>query len=194
MSLPLFLRRLGYRCEARVSLPVLNPATLLAAHFDYYELLPVHNNLASALDALTFSDQPVFHFINAGETHYPYTLAHETTEDLPKLAGVHGTWCSLDEFLARSACSPIRTPSNLQFNARALRPLWEKQVHCVEHLDGVIGRAVRRMPKDTWLIVTSDHGELFGEDGWFGHGPVRHEKVFEVFLVEGLNPSSSTAP
>ena len=40
------------------------------------------------------------------------------------------------------------------------------------------------VPKDTWVTITSDHGELFGEDGYFGHGPIQHEKVFEVFFVE----------
>ena len=36
--------------------------------------------------------------------------------------------------------------------------------------------------------MTSDHGELFGEGGYFGHGPIAHEKVFEVPFVEGLRP------
>jgi glucan phosphoethanolaminetransferase (alkaline phosphatase superfamily) len=36
--------------------------------------------------------------------------------------------------------------------------------------------------------VTSDHGELFGEDGYFGHGPINHEKVLEVPFVEGMVP------
>ena len=27
--------------------------------------------------------------------------------------------------------------------------------------------------------------ELFGEAGYFGHGPIMHEKVFEVPFVEG---------
>jgi len=36
--------------------------------------------------------------------------------------------------------------------------------------------------------VTSDHGELFGEDRFFGHGPVCHEKVLEVPFVEGVVP------
>jgi hypothetical protein len=35
------------------------------------------------------------------------------------------------------------------------------------------------------IIVTADHGELFGEDGYFGHGPIQHEKVWEVPFVEG---------
>jgi arylsulfatase A-like enzyme len=40
-------------------------------------------------------------------------------------------------------------------------------------------------PKNTWITITADHGELFGEAGYFGHGPVQHEKVFEVPFVEG---------
>ena len=38
----------------------------------------------------------------------------------------------------------------------------------------------------TVVIVTSDHGELFGEDGYFGHRPIAHEKVLEVPFLEGL--------
>jgi arylsulfatase A-like enzyme len=41
------------------------------------------------------------------------------------------------------------------------------------------------LPKDTWVIVTADHGELFGEAGYFGHGPIMHEKCFEVPFLEG---------
>ena len=33
--------------------------------------------------------------------------------------------------------------------------------------------------------ITADHGELFGESGFFGHGPIMHKKVFEVPLIEG---------
>ena len=44
------------------------------------------------------------------------------------------------------------------------------------------------VPPDTWIVVTSDHGELFGEDGYFGHGPIMHRKVFEVPFVEGIRP------
>ena len=32
---------------------------------------------------------------------------------------------------------------------------------------------------------TADHGELFGEAGYFGHGPIMHEKCFEVPFLEG---------
>ena len=37
-----------------------------------------------------------------------------------------------------------------------------------------------------WLVLTSYHGELFGEEDYFGHGPVAHEKLLEVPFLEGL--------
>ena len=41
----------------------------------------------------------------------------------------------------------------------------------------------------SWIDVVPgwvpDHGELFGEDGYFGHGPIAHDKVLEVPFVEG---------
>ncbi|RXD05717.1 metalloenzyme [Sphingomonas sp. UV9] len=182
LSLPGFLARKGYRCEARVSMPVLNPATLLASGFDHYELLPAHNDIGAALDALHFDDRPVFHFINTGETHYPYLLPGETDDDLPLIPGVHGVWRTMDLFHSGGhAAEPPLDP-------KLLRPLWHKQVRCIENVDARLGEALTRIPRDTWVIVTSDHGELFGEDGWLGHGPVVHPKVLEVFLVEGLNP------
>jgi arylsulfatase A-like enzyme len=58
----------------------------------------------------------------------------------------------------------------------------------VSYLDGVVEKLLDLVPSNTWVIVTSDHGELFGEEQYFGHGPVMHEKVFEVPFVEGLRP------
>jgi arylsulfatase A-like enzyme len=56
----------------------------------------------------------------------------------------------------------------------------------LEYLDGVLERLLSKLPPNTWLVVTSDHGELFGEEGYFGHGPIAHDKVLEVPFVEGL--------
>ena len=58
----------------------------------------------------------------------------------------------------------------------------------MEHLDAVVGRFLERCPKNTYFLIMSDHGELFGEEGYFGHGPIFHEKVFEVFFLEGMRP------
>jgi hypothetical protein len=187
LSLPLFLKQLGYRTEAYVSMPVLNPKTLIAHHFDVFELMPTHNDLRGIIRRLNFDGAPRFIFINTGETHYPYALPGENEAGLPYIPGLHGVWRDLDDFLQRpldeSGVNPIGN-----FDTERLRPLWEKQVHCIEYLDGAMKEMIDRAPSETWFMVTSDHGELFGEGGFFGHGPVAHEKVFEVFFVEGLSP------
>jgi arylsulfatase A-like enzyme len=52
-------------------------------------------------------------------------------------------------------------------------------------LDKVFEELWDLVPKNTWVVVTADHGELFGEGGYFGHGPIMHEKCFEVPFLEG---------
>jgi len=50
--LPTFLRNtLGYRTEARVSMPVLNPHTAINRDFDHFELMPSHNDTMRFLAA-----------------------------------------------------------------------------------------------------------------------------------------------
>ena len=178
--MPSFLRdRLGYSCHAMVSMPVLNPATVLNRGFDSYELMPQHNDLSAMIDKLSFDgDQPRFYLLNTGETHYPYALPHEDPTTWPRVSGVHGV-------LKRMADAP---QEDWSWSTDELKALHDRQVDAVRYLDGVFTRLYDKVPDDTWLIVTSDHGELFGEDGYFGHGPVMHEKVLEVPFVEGRVP------
>ncbi|MDZ7723799.1 MAG: sulfatase-like hydrolase/transferase [candidate division KSB1 bacterium] len=70
----------------------------------------------------------------------------------------------------------------IRINSTRLR---ERQIRAVEYLDTVLERLFNSVPVNTYITVTSDHGELFGEQGYFGHGPIMHDKVFEVPFVEG---------
>ena len=74
------------------------------------------------------------------------------------------------------------------FDSNSMRTLHDRQVEAVRYLDGVFARLFELLPGNTWMIVTSDHGELFGEARFFGHGPIMHEKVLEVPFVEGVVP------
>ena len=189
LSLPYFLKQQGYHCEGWVSLPVLNPMTNLSAHFDKYELAPSHNDLSRIFAELNFrDDQPSFFFINTGETHYPYLLPGETADDLPHISGVHGVFKHLDDFLKNPSEFLTDRKEDEFFTPEQFKAFREKQIVCVEHLDRVLGEFMERCPKNTWFMVMSDHGELFGEEGYFGHGPIFHEKVFEVFYLEGKLP------
>ena len=182
LSLAAFLRQHGYRTNALVSLPVLNQATFLNRHFDRYELMESHNDFSAMIDALRFdSSAPSFYMLNVGETHYPYTLAGEKAENLPIIHGVHGVFKHMDDKSDEEAGEQFED----FFTPERLAALKDKQRTNVEHLDALFEKLYQVVPPDTYFMVTSDHGELFGEDGFFGHGPIVHEKVFEVFYTEG---------
>jgi hypothetical protein len=185
--LPTYLRNeLDYRTHAMVSMPVLNRHTPVNRDFDSYELMPTHNDMAAMLPKLSFDeDRPTFYLLNVGETHYPYALPDEDPERWPRISGVHGVFKRLDE---RSEDQPHPAEPREFFDRERLKELRDRQVRAVEYLDGVMSRLFDLLPDDTWVVVTSDHGELFGEDHYFGHGPIAHEKVLEVPFVEGMVP------
>jgi len=185
LYLPPFLRdTLGYHTGAMVSLPVLNSATPVNRGFDSWRLMPKHNDMSAMLDLMVFPPgKPSFYLLNVGETHYPYALPDEPEDEWPRISGVHGVFKHLDDHVAGGKPAEGGGPSF--FSEGELARLRERQIRAVGYLDGVFARMCESLPAGTWVTVTSDHGELFGEDGYFGHGPVFHEKVFEVPFVEG---------
>jgi hypothetical protein len=184
LYLPVFLQQtLGYRTHAMVSLPVLNPKTVLNQGFDSYKLMDKHNDMRAMVRQLKFSaDQPSFYLLNVGETHYPYALPDEPEEQWPRISGVHGVFKHLD---AQVVGGKLRKSKEKFFDREKMEALRERQVRAVRHLDRVVEELFDVVPKNTYITITADHGELFGEEGYFGHGPIYHEKVWEVPFVEG---------
>ena len=181
---PLFLRdKMGYRTHARVSLPVLNPRTILNQGFDTFRLMSKHNDMRAMLKEMTFpEDRPSFYLLNVGETHYPYALPDEPPEDWPRISGVHGVFKHLDDHVVGGK---LKKSKQKFFDDKKMKQLQRRQVGAVKYLDRVIEELFDTVPKNTYITITSDHGELFGEEGYFGHGPIQHEKVLEVPFVEG---------
>ena len=186
LYLPTFLRRkLGYRTHALVSLPVLNPTVPLNRDFDSFTLMPTHNDMAAMLERLSFDpERPTFHLLNVGETHYPFALPGEDPSTWPRISGVHGVFEHLDQQMVGGQLA--KEEGRLRdFDQAQLDRLRARQVEAVRYLDGVFEHLFDLLPAHTYITITADHGELFGEDGYFGHGPIQHDKVFEVPLVEG---------
>jgi len=184
--IPTFLRRvMGYTTHARVSLPVLNSRTPINVDFDSFQLMEKHNDMAAMLDTLKFSDdRPAFYLLNVGETHYPYALPHEDPSTWPRISGVHGVFKNLDaEVVEGRLISADNAPKFLHHER--LDELRERQVNAVRYLDTVFEKLYDMVPKNTWVLVTADHGELFGEAGYFGHGTIHHPLVYEVPFLEG---------
>ncbi len=184
LYLPSFLKEtLGYRTHAMVSLPVLNPRTPINQGFDTFKLMEKHNDMRAMLKEMRFSaDQPSFYLLNVGETHYPYALPDEPPDEWPRISGVHGVFKHLDDHIVGGK---LRKTKEKFFDQTKLDMLRKRQIQAVRYLDKVVEELFDLVPKNTYITVSSDHGELFGEEGYFGHGPVQHDKVFEVPFVEG---------
>jgi hypothetical protein len=185
--LPEFLRgTLGYTTHARVSLPVMNPKTGINRSFDSFQLMDKHNDMRSMLPTLKFeSGRPAFYMLNVGETHYPYAKPDEDSSMWPRISGVNGVFKKLEQSLDAEG-KAIPDPELKDFFDQAkLDQLRARQIDTVRYLDGVFSELFDLVPKNTWIVVTADHGELFGEGGYFGHGPIMHDKCFEVPFLEG---------
>jgi hypothetical protein len=187
LSLPGMLKSHGYRTVARVSMPVLNPYTILNNAFDDYRLMSNHNDFAGMVADMSFTrGQPTFYFCNLGETHYPYMLDDAS---LPHISGLHGVAKSLASGGDAGGKVKGSDVAAAEFvTDETMRSLHQQQIRCVEYLDGLLGALFDKAPSDTWFMIMGDHGEAFGEGGYFGHGPVMHEKVFEIPFVEGMRP------
>ena len=184
LYLPAFLKEsLGYRTHAMVSLPVLNPRTVLNNGFDSYQLMEKHNDMRAMLKQMQFSrEHPSFYLLNVGETHYPYALPDEPPDQWPRISGVHGVFKHLDDEVVGGK---LLVRKEKFFDNKKLATLKQRQIQAVKYLDGVVEELFDLAPKNTYITITADHGELFGEGGYFGHGPVQHDKVFQVPFVEG---------
>ena len=183
--LPQFLRnQLGYSTHARVSLPVLNPKTGINRDFDTFQLMDSHNDMRAMIPTLKFDDaRPSFTLMNVGETHYPYAKPDEDSSMWPRISGVNGVFKKMNDQIDPD--NPDFKEEFQFFDQDKLDQLRERQIDTVRYLDGVFEELYDTVPKNTWIIVTADHGELFGEAGYFGHGPIMHEKCFEVPFLEG---------
>jgi len=181
---PIFLKEvLGYSTHAMVSLPVLNPKTILNSGFDSFTLMEKHNDMRAMLQRMSFSEErPSFYLMNVGETHYPYALPDEPAELWPRISGVHGVFKHLDDHVVGGA---LVDGGEKFFDNLKLQELRARQIEAVKYLDQVVEELFDLLPANTYVTITSDHGELFGEDGYFGHGPIQHEKVLEVPFLEG---------
>lgn len=107
------------------------------------------------------SSAPFFAFMNIGETHDPYEYGKPITPSLVSRARMRAF--KDDGFLLED------------FN---------KQVSAIEFVDSALEPLLNKLGEDsnkTLVILCSDHGDCFGEDGYYGHG-FYHPKVMEVPL------------
>lgn len=114
-----------------------------------------------------------FGFINFGETHAPFNYV-----------GKIGS-CPVD-VRARLIQWP---PKQISDAVGIHNEGFSHQVEAAEFLDNLLPRLFSYLPSNTIVILCADHGECFGEDGYWGHGfnhPAVAEVPLAIFRLDGV--------
>ncbi len=119
------------------------------------------------------SNKPFFGFMNFIETHTPYMHYGADREEYSMQAR---------DFMKFPPVEDKRLKETKGVK------LHRAQIEAAEHLDKLMPLLFANLPSNTLVIITSDHGEAFGEDGFWGHG-VYHPTVMNVpmlcFMLSG---------
>ena len=140
----------------------------------------VNRELLNWLSRRPQRERPFFAFLNYFDAHYPYKLpagGFHRFGGLPADARQRAmieNWFAVDK--------NTLSPQELAFAATAYDD-------CIADLDEQLGWLVDRLRKlaileNTWLIITSDHGESFGEHtGVYCHGSSLYQTELHVPLL-----------
>ena len=129
--------------------------------------------------------RPFFWFVNLMECHSPY-LPPRPYNDFGPLgrlrAGDDARRFQSPVGFVRASLGQLRVPSAAvarmrHLYARAVRAMDDWLARILEELDR------QRLLDETLVVVTSDHGENFGEGGLMGHGLSLDNRLIKVPLV-----------
>ncbi len=159
------LRQLGYKLHAIVAARPLGIGSHFAHLFDKHRYVGGYGDtLLRAIEHLDFTAQPVFLVLNLCETHYPYyDGSYDEHYEKRWVSGLGGQ--------ARAAAKGDVLAKPV-FTVNELRELRLRQQRAVCYVDSLLPRLLEHLPQNTFLTITADHGECFGESGQFGHGEV----------------------
>jgi arylsulfatase A-like enzyme len=177
------LRREGYDTAGIVANQAyLKPRLNLNQGFDHWD---VKRARAKAINRRVFrwlaerDDRPFFLFVNYLDAHYPYNAA--------PVAGERAY--EEDE---RPAVTLERLVQRVMADGDAPGELGELVVEqydrAIRNLDAQLGRLLRHLEKlglydETLILITSDHGEYFGEHGLVQHSKDVYQPALRVPLI-----------
>jgi arylsulfatase A-like enzyme len=123
--------------------------------------------------------RPYFLFINYLDAHEPYLTT----------ASYNDRFGRLSPSLARKLHLFAHNPKPLEeFSPGQRKALVDGYDNCLAYLDDRVGKLLkflRRTPKwrNTVVVITSDHGEEFGEHGAYTHGYDLYQETLHVPLI-----------
>jgi arylsulfatase A-like enzyme len=144
------------------------------------------------LDSRGAGGSPFFLFLNFVDVHGPYVPAAEAMGRFwhgpppnKTNAGPGEGWRAAQ---ARDAAVPSQRPRRQAELDAVTRRLGDLYDECLLGVDAELGRFLAGlrdagMLANTWVVITSDHGEHFGEHGHFGHGSTLYNEQTHVPLI-----------
>ena len=179
--------------EERLDFDLLSPAAEhLWRHFaiDRKETPEVSRQFLDWLSRRRQPERPFFAFLNFCEAHHPYQLPEKAIHRFgvrPRTTR-ESTWLRDWRLLIQKG----PTPRQVEFNRDAYDD-------CVADLDEQLGLLIDELERRsvlarTWVIITADHGESFGEQpGVFWHGTSLYQTQLHVPLVV-IPPGGAQTP
>jgi arylsulfatase A-like enzyme len=195
-TLASLLRTAGYATQAVTSWLYVSSVYGLDAGFDHMEYNQKHRapEVASrGIDLLDrFGDRPFFVFLHFYDPHTHYDPHESTTHLFEKdyKGTLTGNWDGFKDILPEKM-APADMAHLLALYDGEIRFTDDEVARVVEHLQK------RGLDKGTLVIVTSDHGEEFGEHGSWEHQKTLYEEVIRVPLIirgPDISPRREMAP
>lgn len=158
--------RLANQVTKRMGLPLVWPRAL-----------PAQTVFAEAQAFLNTAHSPFFMWVHLMDTHWPYTIQKFSWD-----AGWRRQRQIDENIRPRMISDPPRlTPQEAQ-------ELYTQYCSAIQHTDQQLGTFIEKLSnqgklKNTWLILTADHGEEFFEHGRFFHHPTPYEILAHVPLI-----------
>lgn len=122
------------------------------------------------------SDSPRFAWIFLVDPHMPYLPRKEFRTQSRLVTYLANAW--------------LFTRPSVPFESRVQDVLTTAYDNTIRDTDAFLSRLIDDVDRDPLLVVHADHGEVFGEDGWYGHGTL-NEGVLHVPLVVGNGPDDT---
>jgi arylsulfatase A-like enzyme len=124
-------------------------------------------------------ERPFFVFLNYFDAHYPYLVPKEHVHRFGARPVTQQEWDIIENW---------RTVDKSTLSVQDITFARDAYDSCVADLDEQLGLLLDELEdlgvlEKTWVIITSDHGESFGEHGGFGHGGSLYQTELHVPLL-----------
>jgi len=192
----------GYATAAFTDGGPFSPKWNLMQGFDHHEnmlegVAAKIDQLFVHLDETADEERSRFLFLHTYEVHQPYLPPVEWTQRFRSNPDYDGPLVQAErkarEYIDKRGRKSLRgrelVEDSRQFTKADTEYLWDMYLGAVAYTDyqmGLLfdGLRERDLYDDTLIIVTSDHGEEFGEHGYYGHSQVYRETLSVPLIIK----------